>query len=266
MNNAFNSCDRARLLGELYALPDLQSVYRITDFAYSQPSTLVLSGCDGQCIQSEQGVRQGDPLSALLFCVYMRQLLEQVSAKTGVRVYGFFDDVGLLGTPQQLTKALTHMQHTLPQASLQLNTAKSHFVYFHDQLTPLSATVRDMLSVHNIECHHRWAGVVGAVVGRDEAAVREGMHSVMSDASGQDAFFRRLQLDDMLLQTAMLLLRIYHCIPTVGISSVSYARLDNSRATDSSCDLRTAPAIYDNVDCSAPDTGIAARRCGWHAV
>ena len=207
MANAFNSCDRARLLSELYALPELQSVYRIADFAYSQPSTLVLSGCDGQCIQSEQGVRQGDPLSALLFCVYMKRLLEQVAAETGVRVYGFFDDVNLLGTPQQLMAALTHLQSALPQASLQVNTAKSHFVFFHDSLTPLSAAVRDTLSAHNIEYHHRWAGVVGAVVGKDEAAIRDGMRSTLSGAGGHDAFFRRLQLDDMPLQTAMLLLR-----------------------------------------------------------
>ena len=116
--NAFNSCDRVRVLRELYARPELQSVYRIADFAYSQPSTLALSGCDGQCIESAQGVRQGDPLSALLFCVYMKRLLEQVSDATGVRVYGFFDDVNLLGSPQQLMAALSHLQSALPQASL----------------------------------------------------------------------------------------------------------------------------------------------------
>ena len=94
--NAFNSCDQARLLCELYALPGLQSVYRIADFPYTQPSALVLSGCDGRMIESAQRVRQGDPLSALLFCVYMKQVLEQVSDKTGVTVYGFFDDINLL--------------------------------------------------------------------------------------------------------------------------------------------------------------------------
>ena len=86
--NAFNSCDRARLLRELYALPGLQSVYRIADFAYTQPSALVLSDCDGLMIESAQGVRQGDPLSALLFCVYMKEVLQQASEQTGVRCNG----------------------------------------------------------------------------------------------------------------------------------------------------------------------------------
>ena len=37
ITNAFNTCDRARLLSELYGQADLQSLYRITDLAYSQP-------------------------------------------------------------------------------------------------------------------------------------------------------------------------------------------------------------------------------------
>ena len=85
----------------------------------------MLSVCDGLMIDSAQGVRQGDPLSAPLFCVYMRETLQQVSEETGVKVYGFFDDINLLGTPQQLMAALTHLQQSLPAVSLHLNTAKS---------------------------------------------------------------------------------------------------------------------------------------------
>ena len=210
ITNAFNTCDRARLLRELYGLTDLQSAYRTADFAYSQPSTLVLSGCDGLMIESAQGVRQGDPLSALLFCVYMRKVLEQASEQTGVKVYGFFDDISLLGTPQQVMTALDRMQQLLAAVSLQLNTAKSHFTYFHALLTPLTATTLTTLSANNIQLHHNWVGVVGAVVGRDDAAVRTGMRDTLAAAGNYDALFRRVQLDDMPLQTAVLLLR--HCM------------------------------------------------------
>ena len=50
ISNAFNSCDRARLMRELYSLSSLQSVYRIADFAYKQSSALVLGGCEGRMI------------------------------------------------------------------------------------------------------------------------------------------------------------------------------------------------------------------------
>ena len=205
--NAFNTCDRTRLLRELYGQSDLQPLFRLADFAYSQPTALVLSGCKGLMIESAQGVRQGDPLSALLFCVYMRDVLRQVSDETGVRVYGFFDDVNLLGTPQQLIAALSHLQRSLPAVSLQLNTVKSHFVYFHDSLTPLAATVCRTLSTNNIQLHHQCAGVVGAVVGRDDAAIHTGIQSILSAADSHSTFLRRLQLDDMPLDTALLLLR-----------------------------------------------------------
>lgn len=101
-------------------------------------------------------VRQGDPLSALLFCVYMRDVLRQVSDEMSVEVYGFFDDVNLLGTPQQLMAALRHLQKSLPAESVHLNTAKSNFVYFHERFTPLTASVCDALSTNGIQLHHEW--------------------------------------------------------------------------------------------------------------
>jgi hypothetical protein len=67
--------------------------------------------------------------------------------------------------------------------------------------------VLSTLSANDIQLHHDWVGVVGAVVGRDDAAIRAGIHSVLSAAGGHDAFLRRLQLDEMPVQTAMLLLR-----------------------------------------------------------
>ena len=160
-----------------------------------------------------------------------------------MRVYGFFDDVSLKGSPEQLMAALGHLQSALPQASLQLNTAKSHFTYFHDHLTPLPAAVRGTLSAHNIEYHHTWVGVVGAVVGRDDAAIREGMHSVLAGAGGHDAFLRRIRLDEMPIQTATLLLRQclvpalnYHlrCIAPVCIENE--ARLFDQRMMEAAMD------------------------------
>ena len=158
-------------------------------------------------IESAQGVRQGDPLSALLFCVYMRGVLQQTSERTGVKVYGFFDDINLVGTPQQLMAAMSQMQQSLSAISLQPNTSKSHFSYFHDHLTPLTSDVLSTLSANNIQLHHDWVGVVGAVVGRDDAAICAGMLSTLSASGSYDTFFRRLQLEELSIQSAMLLLR-----------------------------------------------------------
>ena len=103
--------------------------------------------------------------------------------------------------------ALERLQPSLTAVSLQLNTGKSHLTYFHDSLTPLTATVRDTLSANNIQLHHDWVAAVGAVVGRDNAAIRAGMQSTLAAAGNYDAFFRRVQLDDMPLDSAIMLLR-----------------------------------------------------------
>ena len=54
---------------------------------------------------------------------------------------------------------------------------------------------------------HDWAGVVGAVVGRDDAAIRTGMQSTLATAGNYEEFFRRVQLEDVPIQTATLLMR-----------------------------------------------------------
>ena len=82
------------------------------------------------------------------------------------------------------------------------------FTYFHDHLTPLTANTLDTLSSNNIQLHHNWVGAVGAVVGRDDAAIRVGMRSVLAAAGNYDSFLRRVLLDDMPIHTALSLLRV----------------------------------------------------------
>ena len=57
ISNAFNSCDRARVLRQLYQQPTLSAMYRITDFGYAVPSLLLLQRCEGQHLLSSNGVR-----------------------------------------------------------------------------------------------------------------------------------------------------------------------------------------------------------------
>ena len=45
--------------------------------------------------------------------------------------------VNVPGEPAEVIKALHALQRLLPAISLQLNTAKSHFAYFHDAEAPL---------------------------------------------------------------------------------------------------------------------------------
>jgi hypothetical protein len=207
ISNAFNSCDRARVLRQLYDTPELSSLYRLADFGYSTPSELLLQGCDGQSIPSSNGVRQGDPLSAVLFCLYLRDVLARVGQAAKVRVYAFFDDVNVEGTPTEVMKALATLQELLPAVSLDVNTSKSHFAYFHGDDEPLPRSIVQTLAENDIQRHDRYIETVGAVVGCDEDAIREGLNEMIARGRGRDAFFSRVQLPELSAQSAMLLLR-----------------------------------------------------------
>ena len=217
ISNAFNSCDRGRVLRQVYQQPKLSALWRIADFGYSVPSQLLLQRCEGQHLLSSNGVRQGDPLSAILFCLYMRDVLSKVSAQAEVDVQGFFDDINVSGEPVEVMKAFHALQRLLPEVGLQFNTAKSQFAYFHEEEAPLMRSTLAALAEHDVQLRTEWVEVVGAVVGRDEVAIRAGVAATFGKDRGAAAFFARLQLDEMKVQSSMLILR--QC----GVPKMNYA-------------------------------------------
>ena len=201
ISNAFNSCDRGRILRELYSTPLLSPLHRMAHFAYSTPSVLLLERGEGRAICSRNGVRQGDPLSALLFCLYVREVLAKVAERADVTLYGFFDDLNIVGAPVDVLKAFDALRvDLLPAVSLRCNTSKSHFTYFHDDATPLLRSQRQALADHDVQFHDRWVPVLGAVVGKDDAAIIDGVACTYNDDPSRAAFFRRLQLERTALQ------------------------------------------------------------------
>jgi len=248
ISNAFNACDRARVLRELYRTPQLSSLYRLADFAYSAPSELLLERGDGRAIRSQNGVRQGDPLSALLFCVYMRDVLTQTAARADVQLYGFFDDLHVLGRPSEVLKAFDALRaELLPAVSLSCNTAKSHFAYFHDHAAPLLRGQREALADCDVQLHDSWLPVLGAVVGKDDEAIRDGLARTLGEQAGSAAFFRRVQSDALRCNSAMLLLR--QC----GVPQLNYLL----RCTPPPCIAQQAEAFDEQL------LRAAAVRLGW---
>ena len=148
INNAFNCCDRSRLLDKLHNTPELAAVWRITHLAYATSSPLLLQRCNGQSIDSANGIRQGDPLSSLLFCLYMQDTLIDIAQRCHVTHYAFIDDLHMEGAPADVMQAFERLQILLPALSLSINTAKSQLLYFHNATHPLSADILDTLRTH----------------------------------------------------------------------------------------------------------------------
>lgn len=65
---------------------------------YSQ-SRILLNGCFSNQIKIERSVRQGDPLSMLLFCLYLEPLLQKLQSCCSTdldALFGYADDISLL--------------------------------------------------------------------------------------------------------------------------------------------------------------------------
>jgi hypothetical protein len=99
LTNAFNCIDRQAMLDEVTNRgPELQAW---VNFCYAQWSYLFLNG---HPLQSRQGVRQGDPLGPLLFCLVWQKVVEKLPEALKLNVW-YLDDGHLAGTPEDVATA-----------------------------------------------------------------------------------------------------------------------------------------------------------------
>jgi hypothetical protein len=130
ITNAFNTVSRTAVLAQVAERhPRLLPFAR---WAYGQPSHLYTDSLSedlqrqGLELQSQTGVRQGDPCGPLLFALALQPILEAVCvAEDDAAVLAYADDVTLQGSSEAVARAFEVLQQELAHIDLTVNSAKT---------------------------------------------------------------------------------------------------------------------------------------------
>lgn len=202
IRNAFNSISRQKIFEALEAEPKCAHMLPFYQWAYRKPSLLLhyngskLIGT----LSSEEGVKQGDPMGALLFALGIHDLVSHLNDDLpAVQVFAYLDDLTMVGPHQQLKEAFLKLQEGLPTLSLTLNMRKS-YVLDLERNCQQSAELADSVGLNLL---HEGT-LLGAAVGSDRFVKK----SVRAKANEARPLLQLMSSRNFPAQPALILLRV----------------------------------------------------------
>lgn len=212
--NAFNQRNRNDILKELYRYPELKPIWKIVDWAYSNPSALWIRDDEYEMVQpdelqSSEGVKQGDPLGALLFALSMKPIYDhavECDPTDTTTAVAYLDDCTLVGLPDMnLIRSFIQLKEKARAGGLEVNMDKTKFLWLHSDGTQLPETVIDALHELNLKIEYGAVKILGAPIGTD---VKKMQRIATETVKGHERFFNLIRSKHMPLQEALLLLRM----------------------------------------------------------
>jgi hypothetical protein len=199
--NAFNSIDRAALLRAVYANAELALCWRMVAFGYGSPSLLLMPCGDGVAvedafIESSNGVRQGDPLAAVLFALAMHGVYEKVAQICRSGCFAYSDDSHGVGWLEECWRAWESLPGMLEPLGLRLNAVKCEVTCFHtDALQhPRDIAALEAFRAAGVALNTRALKVLGCIVGASDAITAQELCQRPTFRADQRVAFQRLPL------------------------------------------------------------------------
>jgi hypothetical protein len=204
ISNAFNCVDRAVICRALADNPSTKPVWHLFKSAYADRSApLIVRSRSGPSaiIESVSGVRQGDVFASFLFALAVQPLFaDAVGAEKGVTGVAIYDDLTVIGEPEQVLAVFRRLADLCGAYGLSLAKQKCAVLFPHERP---SAAIEGEFTAESIQVlGERWHNVLGAAVGSDVS----GINGYVKEVAGRhEELFRAVQLMDP--QTGLLILR-----------------------------------------------------------
>ncbi|KAL0213539.1 hypothetical protein RCL1_007165 [Eukaryota sp. TZLM3-RCL] len=170
-SNAFNSVKRSSISNSIINSP-LVSLLSYFQAQYSTKSKLLFHSYS---VMSSSGVKQGDPLGPLLFCLAIYEvILNFKEIFPDIEVLGYMDDLTLLGRPEDLKAALPVFASIAAEVGLMLNAKKCLFVCQED----VEAPILNNIDIPKVDFRNDALRLLGAYIGFNEK-VKELLDSLL---------------------------------------------------------------------------------------
>ena len=203
VTNAFNSESRGKIMEAVYNQPGLSSMFRSFHYTYSTPSTLRLP--NGIEILSEEGVKQGEVLSSLGYCIKKQpqyKAANDVHPDT-VHIFACLDDATAVGPAQHTVDCINKYNEDGKADDQVINWSKCKFLAHPDNVLPASVT--DFLNKHGVPIIRDATLLLGAPVGWDREKMAKLALTIHEESS---LLFQQIQHPTLPPQEAMIILRM----------------------------------------------------------
>ncbi len=119
-------------------------MWRFFDWTYGTPSDLIIYSGESEVatIQSAEGVRQGDPMSAAAFALSVQPMYDRAVAASkaggaaGCEAVAVLDDLTLIGPIESVLLAYEDLKKSCDKTGLQLQSEKCQVLYTHSSTAP----------------------------------------------------------------------------------------------------------------------------------
>jgi hypothetical protein len=147
-------------------------------------------------IESSNGVRQGDPLAALLFALAMHGVYAQVAKVCRSGCFAYSDDSHGVGWLEECWHAWEALPTLLGPLGLRLNAAKCELTCFHIDALQHARDIEALAAFRaaGVVINTSALKVLGCVVGASDAVTAQGLHQRPSFRADQRVAFHRLPL------------------------------------------------------------------------